>query len=402
LRRDDLVEPVRQQLRRYPAPHDSHYGVVPLPPPEEPISLGDFAGRHQAASLALARIEAYAAELHDPYVVSRLLSRQEAVSSSAIEGTNSTLDELLSAEEESDADVRSATLQVRDYAVALERLIPEARKHGPNIFSVDFVRELHRIVIRGDADYEDVPGELRGRVVWIGGGRDIAYSTYNPTPPADVETCLCDTLTYMRADGPQVVQQSLLARMAIAHSHFEAVHPFRDGNGRVGRLLLPLMMAAENHLPLYLSPYIEANKSDYYAALKVAQQRLDWANIIGFMANAVVGTVDETMATRHALTVLTSIWSKRRNFRSGSAAMRSLMILPHYPVITTTRLATVLGVTFRAASLGIDQLVEAGILVERTGYRRNRIFVAPEALSIINRPFGAEAALPANGQGGIG
>jgi Fic family protein len=122
------------------------------------------------------------------------------------------------------------------------------------------------------------------------------------------------------------------------------------------------MMAAENHLPLYLSPYIEANTSDYYAALKVAQQRLDWANIIGFMANAVVGTVDETMATRNRLTALTAIWSKRRNFRSGSAAIRSLMILPHYPVITTTRLATVLGVTFRAASLGIDQLVEAGIL----------------------------------------
>src|ERR1700674_4397385 len=121
--------------------------------------------------------------------------------------------------------------------------------------------------------------------------------------------------------------------MAVAHAHFEAVHPFRDGNGRVGRLLLPLMMAAEGHIPLYLSPYIEANKVAYYASLKAAQQRLDWHEAIGFLADAIVGTTHELLATRDALAALRDRWRERRKFRRGSAALEALDVLPHYPVL---------------------------------------------------------------------
>jgi Fic family protein len=99
---------------------------------------------------------------------------------------------------------------------------------------------------------------------------DIAYSTYNPTPPADIAACLEDTMKYMRCESMQAMYQSFIVRVPVAHAHFEAVHPFRDGNGRVGRLLLPLMMAAEGMIPIYLSPYIEAHKTAYYDSLKAA------------------------------------------------------------------------------------------------------------------------------------
>jgi Fic family protein len=182
--------------------------------------------------------------------------------------------------------------------------------------------------------------------------------------------------------------------MAIAHAHFEAVHPFRDGNGRVGRLLLPMMMAAEGRTPLYLSAYIEANKTDYYAALKAAQQREDWAAMVGFLADAVVGSTTELMATRTALSRLEALWRDRRRFRAGSSALGALGILPQYPVVTIGRLAELLKVSFPAASKAISQLCDIGVLQERTGYSRNQIFSAPEALSIMNRPFGAQPILP--------
>lgn len=322
-------------------------------------------------------------------MVSRLLTRREAVSSSSIEGTNSTLDELLSVEEDATEEIRDAAVQVRDYALALERLLPRAAADGASLFSPALISDLHIEVMRADTEYSDLPGQFRKRVVWIG-GHDIAYSTYNPTPPDRIEEGLEDTTHYMRNEGMQVMTQSLIARMAIAHAHFEAVHPFRDGNGRVGRLLLPLMMAADGEVPLYLSPYIDANKPAYYASLKAAQQQLDWPAAVGFIADAVIGTVEELLASRTALMRLIESWHRRRRYRQGSAALLALKVLVGHPVITIRRLASLLDISLPAATTAIEQLVSAGILQERTGYRRNRVFVATEVLSIINRPFGAE------------
>ncbi len=393
MKRNDLCGAIRQRLKRLPPPFDSHFGVVPPPPPQDAVSVRPVQVRLDDAVTALARVETLAGELADRYLVSRILPRREAISSSAIEGTNSTLDELLFAEETRDSEAGDAAVQVRDYALALDTLIPRAWETGYALFETALVQNLHKTVMRGDTQYGDEPGHLRSRVVWIGGG-DIAYSTYNPTPPDDIPASLEESMTYMRCDGMQVMQQTLVTRMAIAHAHFEAVHPFRDGNGRVGRLLLPLMMAAEGHTPLYLSPYIETHRTAYHAALEAAQQRLEWHEAVGFMSDAIVGTANELLVTRNALLSLRDAWRERRRFRGGSAALRALDILPHFPVLTIKRLSSVLDVTFSAASSAVGQLVETGILEERTGYARNRLFAATEALLIINRPFGAEPVLP--------
>lgn len=394
MRRQDLCHAVRERLVRLPDPYANHYGVRPLPPPEHAIDVSSVAARYEAATAAMAKVEALAVEVRDPYLISRVLVRREAVASSSIEGTNSTLDELLSAEETEDGVPTSEAKQVRDYALALDKLVPEAQRRGPGIFDSELVCQLHQHVMRDAEDYKDVPGNLRQRVVWIGGGKDIAYSTYNPPPPADVPASLAQTIEYMRAEGLQVMTQGLVTRMAVAHAHFEAVHPYRDGNGRVGRLLLPLLMAADGRVPLYLSPYIEAHKTDYYGALKAAQQRLEWHAIVGYLADAITGTVDELMVTRATLSTLQEIWRQRRSYRSGSASLRALALLPHYPVMTVRRLTGLLDVSFKGASQAMDQLANAGVVVERTGYARNRVFVATEALAVINRPFGSEPILP--------
>jgi len=395
VRRDSLAGPVQQRLKRLPEPYANHYGVVPLPPPEEAVALSDALPRLREATVALAKIATYAAELADPFVVSRILTRREAVSSSAIENTNSTLDELLNVEEDDGGEkaVTAATAQVRDYARVLEQFLPRAREEGPRIFDVAVIQELHRRVMENDPDYKDTPGALRTAVVWIG-GTGIATSTYNPAPPDDVAPTLAQSVDYLRCDGMQAMTQHIITRMAIAHAHFEAIHPFRDGNGRVGRLLLPLMMAADGQPPLYLSPYIDAHKDDYYDALKASQQRLDWDRSVGFFSNAVTGTVNELMVTRDALQKLRTIWGTRQKFRKDSAAVRALDLLPHYPVVTTKRLMTLLKVSQPVALDATNRLLKLGILQERTGYKRNRIFASREALDIINRPFGERPLLP--------
>ncbi len=269
MKRADLAKRAVEQLRRLPPPYDSHYGVVPARPPTASIALGEALAAVEGAQRALVEAEIITRELKDPFLVSRILTRKEALSSSAIEDTHSTLDALLSLEETGEGEAAASTRQVRDYAAALENLLPRAAKAGPAIFSLELVLDLHRDALKSDPDYADSPGKLRERVVWIGGTGHIATSTFNPPPPDAVQKCLEETVAYMRCDDMQAMTQGLITRMAIAHAHFEAVHPFR------------------------------------------------------------------------------------------------------------------------AASSAVQQLVESGILTERTGYKRNRLFAAEEAIRILNRPFGA-------------
>ncbi len=343
---------------------------------------------------AIQKADRISGSLPNHFLLSRILVRQEAINSSSIEGTHSTLDAVLEAEEageEGNAD--AGTGLVRDYAVALEHtlaLIERDRRQG---FTLELIQDLHRNLMTGDPDYKDTPGELRTRVVWIG-GKGIEHSAFNPPSPVRMRKCLEEHIAYLRTDGLQQVQQSIIVRLAIAHAHFEAVHPFRDGNGRLGRLLIPLMMAADEHAPLYLSPYINANKPRYADGLKAAQQRLDYAPLVNLLSDAIIASVREAEQSVEALRQLKTVWLKRRKFRKKSAAERAVDLLTGFPVVTARRLSRELNITYAAANTGISQLAGAGILKEHTGHRRNRLFVARDVLRIFNRPFGDEPEIP--------
>jgi Fic family protein len=344
---------------------------------------------------AIQKADRIAASLPDHFALSRILVRQEAVNSSSMEGTHSTLDAVLEAEEaEPGLEPDEATVQVRDYAIALEDSLRLVMERGRDAFSLKLIERLHASVMAGDKTYKDVPGKLRERVVWIGGGKNPADSDFNPPPPRRVRKCLEEHIAYLRTDGMQPLQQSIILRLAIAHAHFEAIHPFRDGNGRVGRLLLPLMMAADGHAPLYLAPYVNINKPRYVDGLKAAQQRLDYAPLVNVLSDAIIATVREAEVSIDALQRLLPIWRARRKFRGGSAALRALDLLMGFPVITARRLSEHLGITFAAANKGIAQLVEARILRGHGGKARGRIFIAPDVLRIFNRTFGDEPIMP--------
>jgi hypothetical protein len=154
------------------------------------------------------------------------------------------------------------------------------------------------------------------------------------------------------------------------------------------------MMAADGHAPLYLAPYININKPRYIEGLKAAQQRLNYAPLVNVLSDAIIATVREAEVSTDALNRLLPIWRARRKFRGGSAALKALDLLVGFPVVTARRLSEELKVTFAAANKGIAQLVDAGILRERSGKARGRIFIAPDVLRIYNRTFGDEPIMP--------
>jgi len=390
MRRINLSESVRNRLERYPSPFSSHYGVVPKLP-DGPVSIMPVAAVHDAALSALGQLTALTQGSRHGYVATRVLRRQEAVSSSSIEGTHATLDELLEIEatEEADRDTAGShdAKLVRNYALALEAMLPRVKAFGHDAFDADLVLGLHRGVMAEDTAFKGVPGAWREKVVWIGGTGRIEHSTFNPAPPGWIAACLAEHIEYLRTPCIEA-GQSLPARMAIAHAHFEAIHPFTDGNGRVGRLILPLMMAAEGLEPLYIAACVEARKDAYYDALKEAQQKDRWETIIGFVCDAIVSSVAEVAATRKALDAMAERWRRGLGLRADAVAHRLIDILPDWPALTVRRVEELLATTFQTANQAVAQLVEAGILRERTGQRRNRIFAAEEVLRVFNRPFG--------------
>ena len=259
-------------------------------------------------------------------------------------------------------------------------------REGYNAFTIDTIEKLHRALMRNDHDYSarhGIAGAFRNKQVRIG-GNGFATSTFNPPPYADVLSCMKEHIAYLRCDGMQQLHQSIIAQLAVAHAHFEAVHPFADGNGRVGRLLLPLMLGAAGHTPLYLSPYIAAFKTDYYDALRAAQQRLDHLPLISHLSNAIVSTVADAESAVSRLGALYEEWTRKRKFRNKSAAQRMLEKLAWHPVITAKTVERLLSASPAAARTAINQLAEAGIVTERTGKRRYRVFHARDVLDIYN------------------
>ena len=388
MKRSNLVPRVRNTLKAFPPPDSNYFGVVPLAPTEEPIAIGTAQPDHSAAEIALGRADSLARRFPSHFMLSRVLVRQEAVASSDLEGTHSTLDALLEVEETDDVDAPEADILVRDYAIALERAIADVAVNGHDAFTIHTIEHLHRALMRGDKQYQGKhgePGEMRRKQVRIG-GKSFADSIFNPPPYSYVLGCMVQQIAYLRCEGMQQMHQSVIAQLAVAHAHFEAVHPFPDGNGRVGRLLLPLMLQAAGHTPLYLAPYILAFKSDYGDALRAAQQRLDFLPLIAHLSRAIVSSVADAENAVTQLERLNTDWLQRKKIRKNSSADKLINKLPGHPVVTVGSVERLLGVSSVAAGAAIKQLASIGILTERTGKKRYRVFQAREVLEIYKNP----------------
>lgn len=416
MRREDLTGSLRQAftpergfgVARVARPgYENIWFVVPpappvaIPPglPAEAIASANrilLARPHLDAGSQLERLTAL------------LFATREAVSSSRMEGTWSTVDHLLTPTEVYDLEEgRSAHMAVRGYALAIHQGLDEVRRRGLDAMTVPLVCRLHELMMSKDPSFLGVGGRLRtpglpGDVVQIGALGRKEESIFNPAPPEEVARCLDAVMTWLRDRtlvelGDAGMGLSLPVRLAIGHAHFEAVHPFSDGNGRVGRLLWPLQMAAAGLLPLYISGYVEQQRDVYRRALEAAQKQLRYAEIVDFVAKAIVASHEEETLSKAAIEALPETWQARGRFRRDSSAQRALSLLICKPIVTTRSLARDLEVSVQAATSALNDLVHCGIVRERTGKGRNRVFAAEEVIAILSRPFGEDPEIAMEG-----
>lgn len=327
--------------------------------------------------------------MENPHLLIRPFVRREAVLSSRIEGTQATLGEILA--DEAGVPVERAPddlKEVRNYVLALEKGVGLLRELP---LSLRLVRDLHRTLMKGVRGDSAAPGDFRRIQNWIGPpGATVATARFVPPPPHEVPSCLDAWEKYMhQRDMPPVLQAALL------HYQFEAIHPFIDGNGRVGRLMIILFLIEREVLPsplLYLSAFFEASRSDYYDLLTSVSERDEWHAWIHYFLQGLCNQAKDALGRVEKINALRDQWRRRLASRQTTKVMKLLDRITGNPFITVVGAAKDLSIAFTTAQRTIDVLVEQRILQPRDDAKRGRVYVAKRLLDIIDEP----AKLPRN------
>jgi Fic family protein len=359
---------------------------VPAPlPPTPPLDLG---GTRQTllerATLALGRLDSISLLLPDPQLFLYAYVRREAVLSSQIEGTQSSLSDLLLFELDEVPGVPfDDVVEVSNYIAALEHGVARLREGFP--LCNRLLREMHAKLMARGRGSNMAPGEFRRSQNWIGGTRP-GNAQFVPPPPREVEPCMAALEHFIHGDADAT---PVLLKAALAHVQFETIHPFLDGNGRLGRLLIVLLLHQGGLLAqplLYLSLYFKQHRAVYYALLDRVRSDGDWESWVDFFLEGVEQTAHGAVQTARRLVALFQQDTQRTQAvgRGAANALRVLDSLRQRPVCSLRQLCQDTGMTFPTASNAMQTLVALGIARELTGQRRNRVFVYDGYLNILN------------------
>ncbi len=349
---------------------------VPAPlPPVPPLLLdGQLHRLLENATLAVGRLDAVSSLLPDKALFLYGYVRKEAVLSSQIEGTQSTLSDLLLFElDEAPGVPLDDVVEVSNYVAALTHGVQRLRAGFP--LSNRLLREMHGVLLSRGRGSGKEPGEFRRSQNWIGGSRP-GTAHFVPPPPHLVEECMSALETFLHTEGDGI---PTLVRAGLAHVQFETVHPFLDGNGRLGRLLIAVLLHHTRvlHEPiLYLSLYLKENRDTYYTLLDRVRTHGEWEEWMVFFLEGVRATSESAVATAHDLAALfvedrAKLESLGR--RTGSA-LRVHDALKARPITSVAAVSRATGLAFPTVSVAMQLLVDAGIAREMTGRRRNRLF----------------------------
>jgi Fic family protein len=351
---------------------NGYRAFLPVPlPPAPPLEIsGTLLRLLSDADRDLAKLAALAELLPNPNLFVAMYVKQEAVLSSQIEGTQSTLQDVLAFDADQTPTGKPRDVEeVVNYVRAMKHGLARLREDFP--LSLRLIREIHAELMRGVRGQERTPGEFRTSQNWIGGSSP-ANAIFVPPPAHEVMNCLGafeHFLHHHREDTP------VLIRCALAHAQFETIHPFLDGNGRVGRLLITFMLCEAQVLAqplLYLSIYLKAHRLEYYDRLTAVRQRGDWEGWVKFFLRGVSETARLAAATGRDILAMRE--AHRAQFDFDSYALQLLEMLIQQPLINVAQAQKVLQCTHTRASKAIQLLQKAGLLEELTGQVRNRVF----------------------------
>lgn len=360
----------------------------PLPHNPPPSLTGGQARLHDRALLACGRLDAVTTLLPEPELFLYAYVRREALLSSQIEGTQSSLSDLLLFELQEVPGVPfDDVVEVSNYIHALEHGLLRLGEGFP--LTNRLLREMHaRLLARGRGARKQ-PGEFRRTQNWIGGTRP-GNANFVPPPPQRVEPCMADLEHFLHDER---VPFSALTKAALAHVQFETIHPFLDGNGRIGRLLIALILHHEGVLRqplLYLSLYFKQHRSEYYRLLDVARHNGDWEAWLEFFFEGVDSVATGAVETAERLVDMFHEDAERiRGLgRAAANALRVFDALRARPLATVNDLAGRSGVAYATAARAVEALERLGIVREITGRSRDRVFAYDRYVAILNE--GAE------------
>lgn len=371
----------------------------PLPVVDPPLDLHRLSARLQAAEHALRRLDLAAEMVPSMDWFLYAFVRKEAVVSSQIEGTQATLVDLLQFESE-DKEPNEDIEEVCNYVDALK--YAREQLSGPKglPLSVRLMNETHRRLMHGVRGAQKAPGQVRRTQNWIGGSRP-GNAVFVPPPPQRVPELLASMERYLHGNDPL----HPIARAGLAHVQFETIHPYLDGNGRMGRLLVSLLLEHWQVLAqplLYLSLHFKRHQAEYYRRLGAVRTDGDWEGWLDFFLDGVATIGEEAVETARNLYGTVNADRKRiiDSASSSLAAIRLFESLPRHPIVTIGSVMRMLETTKPTAGRAVEMLVDAGILREMTGRQRGRSFAYQTYLDLLRTGTELEGATPvAQGRG---
>ncbi|MCB9851894.1 MAG: Fic family protein [Phycisphaerales bacterium] len=356
---------------------------VPAPLPPHITWTDQLVRSLSDADRLVGALAGHGAQLPNPHVLIRPFIRREAVLSSKIEGTQATIGELLAAEAGVNVDRSADDLrEVGNYVAALEYGVKRLQKLP---LSLRLIGELHAKLMKGVRGDHAAPGEFRRVQNWIGPpGCTEKNATYVPPPPGRLMGCLSDLESYFQNNDLPI-----LIQVALVHYQFEAIHPFLDGNGRVGRLLITLMLMDRRVLPeplLYLSAFFEATRQDYYGRLLDVSRNGKWDDWIVYFLNGVARQAEDGLSRAARINELLAKWRRESAGKVTNNAMMLIEIASENPFLTIKGVAKRLDVAYTTAQRAVLVLQDIGILDETSNGKRDRVFCATKILEILEEP----------------
>jgi Fic family protein len=334
------------------------------------------------ANSSLAVLENVATRIPNVELFVSMYVRKEALMSSQIEGTQATLEDVLDPLLDANANRNVADvvnyIKATEYAINRLKTLPLCNR---------LIKETHAVLMEGVRGQEKSPGEFRHSQNWIGGQEStLKNARYIPPSPDDMSTAMSDLEKYINADD----DLNYLIRAALIHYQFETIHPFLDGNGRVGRLLITLFLMEKKVLTtpaLYISYFLKKNRVEYYDRMTEVRTKGNYEQWVKFFLQAITESAEDATATIDELTTLhdNNIALISKMGRAAKTAMLVFNYLEANPIIEIRKTAEALGITFNTASSAVNRLIDAGILAQTSNANRNRTFAYEAYLDILRK-----------------
>jgi Fic family protein len=358
--------------------------VPPPMPPDPPLRLDGLQQLLEQANQAVGRLDGLASILPDLSLFIYTYVRKEAVLSSQIEGTQSSLSDLLMFENDEVPGVPIQDVQeVSNYVAAMNHGLQRLRSGFP--FSLRLICEIHDVLLSKGRGSEKQPGEFRRSQNWIGGTRP-GNASFVPPPPELVLDCMSNLELFLHEDRPDL---PLLIKAALVHVQFETIHPFLDGNGRLGRLLITFLLCAQNVICepiLYLSLYFKTHRTTYYDLLDRVRVKGDWEVWLDFFLTGVKETADQAASAARRIVALFEEHQRQIETlgRPAASVLRVFQHMQRNPIVSIPATAQKIGISAPTVAKSLEHMRRLAILREITGRERHRLFVYEPYLAILN------------------